>query len=98
VPKPKTPAAGSRRGKPKTTKAGRKIIAGLEEAAAYMRGEHVPGLVVHRSWDVSSALDTPERVALYLEEAKVDDDPKLTAAAIGDVARATRKYAKRRRT
>lgn len=74
------------------------IIAGLEEAAAYMRGEHVPGLVVHRSWDITSALDTPERVVLYLEEVKEDGDPQLIAAAIEDAARATSKYAKRRRT
>ena len=32
----------------KTTKAGRKIIAGLEYARAQLRGEHAPGLVVHK--------------------------------------------------
>jgi probable addiction module antidote protein len=41
-----------------------------------------------RKWDAAAALDTPERIALYLEEAFVDGDPQLISAAIGDVARA----------
>jgi hypothetical protein len=45
--KPKAGARAAPRA-PKTSKAGRMIIAGLEEAAAHMRGEHVPGLVVHK--------------------------------------------------
>lgn len=49
----------------KMSKAGRKILAGLEEAAAYMRGEHVPGLAVHKPLDVAairrkSGLSQPE--------------------------------------
>jgi probable addiction module antidote protein len=39
-------------------------------------------------WDAASALDTPERIALYLEEAFEDGDAQLISAAIGDVARA----------
>jgi putative transcriptional regulator len=61
----RTAAPKARRAKPKTTRAGRMIIAGLEEAAAYMRGEHVPGLVVHKPLDVAairrkSGLSQPE--------------------------------------
>ena len=41
-----------------------------------------------KKWDAASALDTPERIALYLEEAFSDGDPQLISAAIGDVARA----------
>jgi probable addiction module antidote protein len=40
-----------------------------------------------KTWDVAAALDTPERIALYLEEAFADGDPQLISAAIGDVAR-----------
>jgi putative transcriptional regulator len=40
--------------KPRMTKAGRKIVAGLEEARAYMRAEHVPGLLVHKPVDVKA--------------------------------------------
>jgi DNA-binding phage protein len=65
-------------------------------AAKSRRGKFSPA--VHRRWDIASALDTPERVALYLEEAKEDGDPQLTVAAIDDAARATRSNAKRRRT
>lgn len=39
-------------------------------------------------WDAADALDTPERIALYLEAAFEDGDPQLIAAAIGDAARA----------
>ena len=42
------PKSGRRFAPKKMSKAGRKILAGLEEAAAHMRGEHVPGLVVHK--------------------------------------------------
>jgi probable addiction module antidote protein len=41
-----------------------------------------------RTWDAASALDTPERIVLYLEAAFEEADPQLIAAAIGDVARA----------
>ncbi len=49
----------------KMSKAGRKIFAGLEETAAHMRGEHVPGLVAHKPLDVAairrkSGLSQPE--------------------------------------
>ena len=37
-------------------------------------------------WDAASALDTPERIALYLEEVFADGDPQLILTAIGDVA------------
>lgn len=39
-------------------------------------------------WDAADALDTPERIAHYLEAAFEDGDPALIAAAIGDAARA----------
>lgn len=41
-----------------------------------------------RRWDVVEALDTPERIALYLEAAFEDGEAALIAAAIGDAARA----------
>lgn len=41
-----------------------------------------------RPWDAADALDTPERIALYLEAAFEDGDPQLISAAIGDAARA----------
>lgn len=41
-----------------------------------------------RPFDVAEQLDTPERIALYLEAAFEDGDPALIAAAIGDAARA----------
>lgn len=41
-----------------------------------------------RAWSVEAALDTPERIALYLESAFEDGDPQLISAAIGDAARA----------
>ena len=44
--------------------------------------------VTTRPWDAASQLDTPERIALYLEAAFEDGDPALIAAAIGDAARA----------
>jgi probable addiction module antidote protein len=39
-------------------------------------------------WDVTEHLDTPERIALYMEAVFEDGDPAVIAAAIGDVARA----------
>jgi len=39
-------------------------------------------------WDIADSLDTPERVALYLEAVLEDGDPALVTAAIGDIARA----------
>lgn len=41
-----------------------------------------------REWDAAEALDTPERIALYLEAVFEDGDASLIAAAIGDAARA----------
>jgi probable addiction module antidote protein len=41
-----------------------------------------------RAWNGADHLDTPERIALYLEAAFDDGDPALIAAAIGDAARA----------
>lgn len=41
-----------------------------------------------RAWDVVESLDTPKRIARYLEAAFEDGDPALIAAAIGDAARA----------
>ena len=41
-----------------------------------------------RPFDVAEILDTPERIAAYLEEAFEDGDPALIASALGDVARA----------
>ncbi|MCB1454275.1 MAG: putative addiction module antidote protein [Rhizobiaceae bacterium] len=39
------------------------------------------------SWDASEHLDSEESIAAYLEAAFEDGDPKLIAAALGDVAR-----------
>ena len=41
-----------------------------------------------QTWSVDDQLDTPERIARYLEAAFEDGDPALIAAAIGDAARA----------
>ncbi len=41
-----------------------------------------------KPWDTASQLDTPARIALYLEAAFDDGNPALIAAAIGDAARA----------
>ncbi len=41
-----------------------------------------------RPWDVAEHLDTPERIAAYIEAVLEDGDPGLVAAAIGDIARA----------
>jgi probable addiction module antidote protein len=39
-------------------------------------------------WDVTEHLDSEEATAAYLDAVFEDGDPKLIAAAIGDVARA----------
>ncbi|MCJ2073609.1 putative addiction module antidote protein [Methylobacterium sp. J-030] len=41
-----------------------------------------------RAWDVVEHLDTPERIAAYIDAVLEDGDPALISAAIGDVARA----------
>jgi probable addiction module antidote protein len=41
-----------------------------------------------KPFDPVEYLDTPERIAAYLEEAFADGDPALIASALGDVARA----------
>lgn len=41
-----------------------------------------------RAWNAETALDTPERIALYLEAVFEDGDPHLISAAIGDAAKA----------
>jgi probable addiction module antidote protein len=41
-----------------------------------------------KPFDPAEYLDTPERIAAYLEEAFADGDPALIASALGDVARA----------
>ena len=41
-----------------------------------------------RTWDAAEHLDTPEDIAAYLAVVLEDGDPKLIAAALGDVARA----------
>ncbi len=40
-----------------------------------------------RPWDVVEYLETVEDMAAYLEAALEDGDPKLVAAALGDIAR-----------
>ena len=39
-------------------------------------------------WDIAEYLQTPEDIVAYLEAAIEEGDPKLIAAAMGDVARA----------
>jgi probable addiction module antidote protein len=41
-----------------------------------------------KPWDVAEYLDTPERIALYIEAVIEDGDPALLAATLGDIARA----------
>lgn len=41
-----------------------------------------------RAWDVVEHLETDADMAAYLEAALEDGDPKLVAAALGDIARA----------
>lgn len=38
-------------------------------------------------WDAADGLDTPERIAAYLEAIFEDGDPALIAAGLGDIAR-----------
>ncbi|GJD94155.1 addiction module antidote protein [Methylobacterium iners] len=41
-----------------------------------------------KKWDVVELLDSPERIAGYIEAVLEDGDPALVASAIGDIARA----------
>ncbi|HEX8666060.1 MAG TPA: addiction module antidote protein [Beijerinckiaceae bacterium] len=41
-----------------------------------------------RPWDAAEHLDTPESIAAYLRATLEDGDPRLVAAALGDIARA----------
>ena len=41
-----------------------------------------------KPWDAADYLETQEDIALYLEAAFEDGDPRLIAAALGDIARA----------
>jgi probable addiction module antidote protein len=41
-----------------------------------------------RPWDAAEHLETAEDIAAYLEAALEEGDPKLIAAAMGDIARA----------
>ncbi|KAB0267822.1 addiction module antidote protein [Microvirga brassicacearum] len=41
-----------------------------------------------RKWDAAEHLESGEDVAAYLDAALEDGDPRLVAAAIGDIARA----------
>lgn len=41
-----------------------------------------------RRWDPTEHLDTPERIAGYLDAALEQGDPELVTAALGDIARA----------
>jgi probable addiction module antidote protein len=41
-----------------------------------------------RKWDAVEHLDTPERIAGYLDAALEDGDPAIVTAALGDIARA----------
>ena len=41
-----------------------------------------------RPWDVAEHLETEEDMAVYLEAVLEDGDPRLVAAALGDIARA----------
>lgn len=41
-----------------------------------------------RTWDVTRDLDTEEKAAAFLEDIFESGDPRLIAAAIGEVARA----------
>lgn len=41
-----------------------------------------------RPWDVTEYLETEEDMVAYLEAALEEDDPRLVAVALGDIARA----------
>lgn len=56
-------------------------------AITYIRGMETQTMET-QTWSIDDQLDTPERIALYLEAAFEDGDPALIAAAIGDAARA----------
>jgi probable addiction module antidote protein len=45
-------------------------------------------MVKTRVWDAAEYLDSSEAIAAYLSAALEDGDPKLIAAALGDIARA----------
>ena len=46
-----------------------------------------PALTKTRPWDPVEYLETPDDVIAYLEAAFEDGDPRVIAAAVGDVAR-----------
>lgn len=46
-----------------------------------------PALTKTRPWDPAEYLETPDDVIAYLEAAFEDGDPRVIAAAVGDVAR-----------
>jgi probable addiction module antidote protein len=45
-------------------------------------------MIKARTWDVTRDLDTEEKAAAFLEDICESGDPRLIAAAIGEVARA----------
>lgn len=45
-------------------------------------------MVETRAWDAAEHLESAEAIAAYLSAALEDGDPKLLAAALGDIARA----------
>ncbi len=49
--------------------------------------EDAPALANTRLWDPVEYLETPDDVITYLEAAFEDGDPRVIAAAMGDVAR-----------
>jgi probable addiction module antidote protein len=44
-------------------------------------------------WDVSENLETPEKIAAYLEAALEDGDPQLIAVVLNDIAKAVNQAA-----
>lgn len=46
------------------------------------------GTITTSLWDASEYLETDEDVAMYLEAALEENDPKLISAVLGDIARA----------
>jgi probable addiction module antidote protein len=46
------------------------------------------GRVKTTEWDAAAALDTEEKMALYLDAALEENDASLVVAALGDIARA----------
>ena len=55
-------------------------MAGSEKGAT-------PALTKTRPWDAVEYLETPDDTIAYLEAAFEDGDPRVIAAAVGDVAR-----------